>query len=155
VRAGLPGYLEGGQDELTKQLAFLPDFRTESKDPVTLPVFLRNKPDTRAVDLPSTTVRGYLITWLTDWVREYGIDGFRGDTVKHVEPEAWAELKRAATAALADWKAQHPRGSPGGAIASPGSAGARSNAERCGESIDDARFWMVGEFWGHGPARGP
>jgi alpha-amylase len=132
VRAGLPGYLEGGKTEQTKQLAYLPDFRTESSDAVALPVFLRHKPDTRAVDLPNTTVRGYLIKWLTDWVRDYGIDGFRCDTVKHVEPEAWAELKRAATAALADWKAQHPQ-----------------------DKIDDAPFWMVGEFWGHGPARGP
>jgi alpha-amylase len=132
VRAGLPGYLEGGSDEITKQLAYLPDFRTESKEAVKLPVFLRNKPDTRAVDLPNTTVRGYLITWLTAWVREYGIDGFRCDTVKHVEPEAWAQLKVAASAALAQWKAEHPR-----------------------DKIDDAAFWMVGEFWGHGPARGP
>jgi len=132
VRAGLPGYLDGGSDELTKQLAYLPDFRTESKEAVTLPLFLRHKHDTRAVDLPNTTVRGYLIAWLTDWVRRYGIDGFRCDTVKHVEPEAWAELKRAATAALAEWKAAHPQG-----------------------KIDDAPFWMVGEFWGHGPARGP
>src|SRR5262249_6974316 len=57
---------------------------------------------------------------------------FRCDTVKHVEPEAWAELKRAATEALAGWKAEHPR-----------------------DKIDDAPFWMVGEFWGHGPERGP
>ena len=136
VRAGLPGYLEGGHDDVTKQLAYLPDFRTESKEAVGLPVFLRNKPGTRAVERPNTTVRGYLIGWLTDWVRAYGIDGFRCDTVKHVEPEAWAELKRAATAALAAWKADHPQGKPGG-------------------RIDDAPFWMVGEFWGHGPARGP
>ncbi|HET7503798.1 MAG TPA: alpha-amylase family glycosyl hydrolase [Kofleriaceae bacterium] len=132
VRAGLPGYIDGGRDDLTSQLAYLPDFRTESKEAVTLPVFLKRKPGTRAVDLPGTTVRGYLIRWLTDWVREYGIDGFRCDTVKHVEPEAWHELKVAATAALAAWKAQHPEG-----------------------KIDDAPFWMVGEFWGHGPARGP
>ncbi len=132
VRAGLPGYLDGGRDDLTALLAYLPDFRTESKESVTLPVFLRNKPGTRAVDLPNTTVRGYLIAWLTDWVRSYGIDGFRCDTVKHVEPEAWAELKQAATAALAVWKAEHSR-----------------------DKIDDAPFWMVGEFWGHGPARGP
>jgi len=132
VRAGLPGYLDGGRDDLTAQLAFLPDFRTESKDPVHLPAFLARKPGTRAAELPGTTVRGYLIAWLTDWVRRYGIDGFRCDTVKHVEPEAWAELKRAATAALAAWKAEHPR-----------------------QKIDDAPFWMVGEYWGHGPARGP
>jgi alpha-amylase len=132
VRAGLPGYLDGGRDDLTAQLAYLPDFRTESKEAVGLPVFLQHKPGTRAVALPGTTVRGYLIAWLTDWVRTYGIDGFRCDTVKHVEPEAWLELKRAAAAALAEWKGQHPR-----------------------QKIDDAPFWMVGEYWGHGPARGP
>jgi alpha-amylase len=132
VRAGLPGYPDGGRDDLTSQLAFLPDFRTESKDAVSLPAFLRHKPDTRAVELPGTTVRGYLIAWLTAWVGEYGIDGFRCDTVKHVEPEAWAELKRAASAALVGWKAAHPR-----------------------DTIDDAAFWMMGEFWGHGPAPGP
>lgn len=136
VRAGLPGYKDGGQDELTRQLAYLPDFRTESTEPVTLPVFLRNKPDTRARDLPNTAVRGYLIAWLTDWVRNYGIDGFRCDTVKHVEPEAWTELKRAATAALAQWKTEH------------------AHDEARGKS-DDTGFWMVGEFWGHGPERGP
>ncbi|HET9622392.1 MAG TPA: alpha-amylase family glycosyl hydrolase [Kofleriaceae bacterium] len=134
VRAGLPGYLEGGQDELTKQLLYLPDFRTESKDAVTLPVFLKRKKDTKAVDLPNTTVRGYLVHWLTDWVRAYGIDGFRCDTVKHVEPEAWHELKTQATAALAEWKAAHPLAK---------------------DKIDDAPFWMVGELWGHGAERGP
>ncbi len=130
VRAGLPGYTDPGRDDLTMQLAHLPDFRTENPQPVRLPELLRRKQDTRAVDLPGTPVRGYLVRWLTDWVREYGIDGFRADTVKHVEPEAWAELKREATAALADWKARHP-----------------------GKKIDDAPFWMVGEYWGQGPAR--
>jgi alpha-amylase len=132
VRAGLPGYLDGGRDDLTSQLAYLPDFRTESKEAVSLPVFLAHKAGTRAVTLPGTTVRGYLIAWLTDWVRSYGIDGFRCDTVKHVEPEAWLELKRAATSALAAWKSAH-----------------------AAQKIDDAPFWMVGELWGHGPARGP
>ena len=132
VRAGLPGYLDGGRDDLTMQLAFLPDFRTESSEPVKLPAFLRSKPDTRARDLPDTTVRGYLVSWLSDWVREYGIDGFRADTVKHVEPAAWAELKTSATRALADWKARNP-----------------------GKKIDDEPFWMVGEYWGQGPERSP
>src|SRR5678815_204867 len=31
VRAGLPGYPDPGRDDLTSQLAYLPDFRTESK----------------------------------------------------------------------------------------------------------------------------
>lgn len=128
VRAGLPGYIDGGRDDLTMQLAFLPDFRTESKEAVKLPKFLKGKADTRAADLPGTTVRGYLIAWLTDWVRTYGVDGFRCDTVKHVEPEAWAQLKAEGVKALAEWKASHPA-----------------------NKIDDAPFWMVGEFWGAGP----
>jgi len=127
VRAGLPGYIDGGRDDLTMQIAYLPDFRTESKEFVKLPAFLKNKPDTKAVDLPETTVRGYLVKWLTDWVRRFGVDGFRCDTVKHVEPEAWAALKQEATKALAEWKAAHPK-----------------------ERIDDAPFWMVGEYWGSG-----
>lgn len=130
VRAGLPGYIDGGRDDLTMQLAYLPDFRTESPQHVKLPKFLRAKPGTKAVDLPNTTVRGYLVKWLADWVREYGIDGFRADTVKHVEAEAWLELKTEATKALALWKANNPA-----------------------KKMDDQPFWMVGEFWGLGPER--
>ncbi len=130
VRAGLPGYIDGGRDDLTLQLAFLPDFRTDSKEAVKLPRFLRNKADTKAVDLPNATPRTYLVKWLSDWVREYGIDGFRADTVKHVEPEAWAELKKVSAEALADWKQKNPS-----------------------KKIDDAAFWMVGEYWGQGPER--
>ncbi len=58
VRAGLPGYPDGGQDDFTMQLAFLPDFRTESGKAVGLPPILQRKSDTRAVALPDTTVRG-------------------------------------------------------------------------------------------------
>jgi len=130
VRAGLPGYMDGGRDDLTMQLAYLPDFRTESTEFVQLPKFLKQKADTRAVDLPNTTVRGYLIKWLTDWVREFGVDGFRCDTVKHVEPEAWAQLKAEAAKALVEFKAKNPT-----------------------RKVDDAPFWMVGEFWGVGPTK--
>lgn len=130
VRAGLPGYADGGRDELTGQLAYLPDFRTERPNPVDLPPFLKKKSDTRAVFLPNTPVRGYLVNWLANWVREFGVDGFRCDTVKHVEPESWLALKQAASTALAEWKQANP-----------------------GQKIDDAPFWMVGEVWGHGASR--
>ncbi len=112
------------------QLAYLPDFRTERETPVGLPPILQRKPDTRARALPETPVRGYLVQWLSDWVREYGIDGFRCDTVKHVEPASWLALKQAASAALREWKGRHPQ-----------------------QKIDDAPFWMTGEVWGHGPQR--
>lgn len=130
VRAGLPGYPDGGQDDYTMQLAYLPDFRTESGKAVGLPPILQRKNDTRAVARPDATVRSYLVGWLADWVREFGVDGFRADTVKHVEPASWLALRAAATAALADWKARHPK-----------------------QAIDDAPFWMTGEAWGHGPER--
>ncbi|WP_247869722.1 alpha-amylase family glycosyl hydrolase [Herbaspirillum sp. ST 5-3] len=130
VRAGLPGYRDGGRDDFTMQLAYLPDFKTEQDKPVDLPPILRNKPDTGARFMPDTGVRGYLVKWLSDWVREFGVDGFRCDTVKHVEPASWLALKRAASAALAEWKNNNPD-----------------------KKIDDAPFWMTGEVWAHGPER--
>lgn len=127
VRAGLPGYAPEGSDDFTKQVAYLPDFRTESKEHVSLPPFLKAKTDTRATNLPNATVRDYLVSWLTEWVREYGVDGFRCDTVKHVEPAAWKRLKEEAAVALQEWKTKNPA-----------------------KKIDDQPFWMVGEYWGQG-----
>ncbi len=132
VRSGLPGYPPEGVSDYTKQVFYLPDFRTERKEHATLPPFLRAKADTRAKDLTEATVRDYLVTWLTEWVREYGVDGFRCDTVKNVEPESWAALKKAGVVALADWKARNPE-----------------------KKIDDAPFWMVGEYWGASVDRSP
>jgi len=130
IRSGLRGYQEGGRDDLTMQLAYLPDFKTEQTKPVDLPPFLKDKPDTKARAIPNASVRDYLVMWLTQWVRDFGIDGFRADTVKHVEHESWATLKRASTSALAAWKAD--------------------NAQ---QKVDDAPFWMTGEFWGQGIER--
>jgi alpha-amylase len=127
VRASLAGYTPGGVDELTMQLSGLPDFRTESKKFVELPAFLKKKRNTRAVELPGTTVRGYLIKWLTDWVREYGVDGFRCDSAKHVELDAWLALKRAAIEAKAEWMARAPNSASG-----------------------DSSLWMLGEVFGQG-----
>ena len=50
--------------------------------------------------------RNYLIKWLTDWVRTCGIDGFRIDTARHVERDAWQDLKAEAVRALRAWKAE-------------------------------------------------
>ncbi|BBM01745.1 alpha-amylase family glycosyl hydrolase [Microbulbifer sp. GL-2] len=69
----------------------------------------------------------YLIKWLTDWVREYGVDGFRVDTVKHVEAEAWATLKKEADLALEEWKAKNPH-----------------------KKLNDRDFFMVGEVYHFG-----
>lgn len=57
--------------------------------------------------------RYYLIKWHADWVRKYGFDGFRADTVKHTEPEVWKELKKEASLAYEDWKRANPAKKPG------------------------------------------
>ena len=89
LRAGIADYdtpPSATVDPLKGSLAFLPDFRTESEAVVALPEFLAHKAQTRAEPREGYRVRDYLIEWLTGWVREFGVDGFRADTVKHVEP---------------------------------------------------------------------
>lgn len=69
----------------------------------------------------------YIVKWLTDWVRDYGVDGFRVDTAKHVEAEIWAVLKKESEFALKTWKQNNPQ-----------------------QVQDDLPFYMVGEVyhWG-------
>lgn len=101
----------------------LPDFLTESDQAVALPPHLVEKwqregryerevkelndffARTGFVRAP----RYYLIKWHTDWIRKYGVDGFRADTVKHVEAAVWKELKHEASAAYEAWKQAHPK----------------------------------------------
>lgn len=127
VRAGFPGYPAGGTDDQTMQVGGLPDFLTESQKKVDLPEFLKNKKDTRAKPLKDATVVDYLVSWQSDWVRRFGVDGFRCDTVKHIEPEAWAKLKDASSKAFEEWKKNNPD-----------------------KVLDDNKFFTVGEIWDSG-----
>jgi alpha-amylase len=54
------------------------------------------------------TPRNYIIKWLTDYVRELGIDAYRVDTTKHVEEDAWVVLRQQADAAFAAYKKANP-----------------------------------------------
>ncbi|MGZ6142390.1 MAG: alpha-amylase [Myxococcales bacterium] len=133
IRAGLgpSGMFDpGGQDDLTRSLTFLPDFKTESTGIADVPPFFSNKTDTGFKTDEGKTVRQYLVEWQSAWVRQFGFDGFRCDTAKNVELASWAALKQAATAALHDWKAANPA-----------------------KKIDDAPFWMTGEVYGHGVSK--
>ncbi|NDJ55808.1 alpha-amylase [Enterobacteriaceae bacterium 4M9] len=130
IRTDIGDYDNPGFDDLTMSLAFLPDVKTESTQPSGLPHFLRNKPDTAAQAIDGFTPRDYIVHWLTRWVRDFGIDGFRVDTAKHVEKASWLALKNEASAALAAWKQANPD-----------------------KAVDDAPFWMTGEAWGHGVMR--
>lgn len=121
----------------------LQDIRTESETPVALPPFLlakwrdEGRLDTELAELDAFFARTkyprapkyYLIKWLTDWVRDYGVDGFRVDTAKHVDPEAWSQLRVEADLSFAEWKAKNPR-----------------------QVIDQQRFFMFGEVYNFGLA---
>ena len=130
IRTDIGDYDNPGFDDQTMSLAFLPDLKTESTTPSGLPNFYQHKPDTHAKPLPDATPRDYLVTWLSQWVRDYGIDGFRVDTAKHVELAAWQQLKARSSEALVAWKQANPD-----------------------KKLDDAPFWMTGEAWGHGVMR--
>lgn len=136
IRAGLPGYSTNNGSELTQNLASLPDFRTESTANVSVPQFLQFKwqqegtyDEKMAKYSGLGTVSDYLTTWIAEWVENYGVDGFRCDTAKHVELASWQKLKTKCSAALNTWRQNHP-----------GSYGADW----------DEDFWMTGEYWGHG-----
>lgn len=127
IRTDIGEYDSPGFDDLTMSLAFLPDLKTESTHPSGLPVFYRHKTDTHAKAIDGFTPRDYLTHWLSRWVRDFGIDGFRVDTAKHVALPAWQQLKTQASAALVEWKKANPD-----------------------KALDDKPFWMTGEAWGHG-----
>ncbi len=133
VRSGLPGYNESGDgpSEMVQCLTGLPDFRTESSKQVGIPQFLQTKwtkegtlSEKQSKYGTSNTVTGFISTWLSDWVRTYGIDGFRCDTAKHVDKASWKQLKDKCVAALKEWKQANPT-----------------------KKLDDLDFWMTGECW--------
>ncbi|MFQ3229201.1 alpha-amylase [Reinekea sp.] len=126
IRAAFPGYIQPGADDLSLALAGLPDYLTDSNQEVTLPPILANKSDTRAKS-NSQTVIDHLTDWQTYWVREFGIDGFRSDTAKHVELEHWLTLKQKAKLAYKGWQAEQDTNPLTG----------------------DDSFWMVGEVFDH------
>ncbi|MEI8673706.1 alpha-amylase [Vibrio sp. SA48] len=129
VRAGLPGYSKPGSSDITMTLAGLPDFKTESTTAITPPQWLLRNPGTRVVARDNYSVADYLIEWQTDWVKRFGIDGYRVDTVKHVEGQVWQRLKKEASRSLEQWReANGKSGQP---------------------------FWMMGEVWGHSAYRSP
>ena len=77
----------------------------------------------------------YQVIWLSAWVRELGIDGFRCDTAKHVEPERWGQLKVACQAALEAWREDSSKSKT-------------YNGKDTGAADWDESFWMTGECFG-------
>jgi alpha-amylase len=123
----------------------LPDIRTESNQDVELPPRLVEKwaaegrlekeMDELDAFFERTgyprAPRYYIIKWLTDFVRKYGIDGYRLDTAKHVEEGVWDELGKEVRIAFDDWKKANPD-----------------------KVMDDNKFYMVAEVYGYGISGG-
>ena len=131
-----------GSDDLTTCTSYLPDFKNEPNgSSVNLPTFLVNKWQTAdaAHDIPAAkayregnmSVADFEAHWLASWVEEFGIDGFRCDTAKHVEKATWGKLKKYSSEALAKWRANHANGD-----------------DPAASWTDD--FWMTGEHWNFG-----
>jgi alpha-amylase len=123
----------------------LPDIKTESEEAVELPQFLLDKWEQEGRlqqeldELEAFFTRTgyprapkyYIIKWITDYIRKYGVDGFRVDTAKHTEADVWGELYKEAQMAFAEWKAANPQ-----------------------KVLDDNDFYMVGEVYNYNISSG-
>jgi alpha-amylase len=144
VRSNFNGYTTPGEDVFTQSLMGLPDIRTEIEYDLGLPPILKTKwemGDNSKYDLPNANeIRGdvglspaeYISKWLSAWVYNFGIDGFRIDTAKHVEIEVWKKLKEECNTALWDFR--------------------RDNPDNVAANFTDD-FYFLGEVWGQGLAR--
>ncbi|MFL1013116.1 alpha-amylase family glycosyl hydrolase [Flavisericum labens] len=123
----------------------LPDIRTESDHEVELPQQLVEKwkregrYEKEVVELDAffkrtnymRAPRFYIMKWLTDYIREFGIDGYRVDTVKHTEPYVWQEFKDQCDFAFEQFKKNNPE-----------------------KVLDDSTFYLVGEVYNYGISGG-
>jgi alpha-amylase len=142
VRTGPPCAFKSYESVVTCTLVKnLPDIRTESDEPVELPPALLEKWEKEgrleqelaeldaffeATGYPRAP-RYYIIKWLVDYVRKYGIDAYRLDTAKHIEAWIWKELYGEAQRAFAAWKEEHPE-----------------------KVLDENAFFMMGEVYNYG-----
>ena len=119
----------------------LPDIKTESNENVELPPQLvkkwkkegRYEQEVKELDeffkrtgYPRAP-RFYIIKWITDYIKEFGIDGYRVDTVKHTEENVWQEFKKECDYAFTKWKKNNPK-----------------------KVVDENSFYLVGEVYGYG-----
>jgi len=73
----------------------------------------------------------YIIKWLTDYIRELGVDGYRADTVKHIDELVWQEFKTESDIAFEQYKKENPD-----------------------KVLDDNEFYLVGEVYNYGISGG-
>jgi alpha-amylase len=118
----------------------LPDVKTESNDNVELPPFLVEKWKKEGryeAEIASLNTffkntgfprapRFYIMKWLSDYIRDYGIDGYRVDTAKHTYENVWADFRKVCDLTFAEYKKNNPK-----------------------KVLDSNPFFMVGEVYGY------
>ncbi|PWG04969.1 alpha-amylase family glycosyl hydrolase [Polaribacter aquimarinus] len=123
----------------------LPDIRTDSNDNVELPPQLvakwkaegRYEQELKELDVffkrtgYPRAPRFYIMKWLTDYITEFGIDGYRVDTVKHTEESVWQEFKVECDYAFEQYKKNNPE-----------------------KALDDNGFYLVGEVYNYAISHG-
>ena len=118
----------------------LPDILTESEQDVALPLPLLEKwyKEGRLIEevkelnnffakynLPKAP-KYYIMKWLSDYIRNYGIDAYRVDTVKHTEENVWKVFAAIAKDAFNEYKANNPE-----------------------KVLDDNDFFLLGEVYNY------
>ena len=123
----------------------LPDILTESNEAVELPPQLvekwkvegRYEQEVKELDEffertgHPRAPRFYIMKWLTDYITEFGVDGYRVDTVKHTEEFVWQEFKVECDAAFNTYKTNNPD-----------------------KVLDDNAFYLVGEIYNYNISSG-
>lgn len=118
----------------------LPDVKTESNQAVELPQFLVEKwkkegrYEEEIVELNAffkktgypRAPKYYIMKWLSDYILDYGIDGYRVDTAKHTTEDVWADFRKVCDEAFAEFKSKNPQ-----------------------KTLDNNPFFMVGEVYGY------
>lgn len=123
----------------------LPDIKTESETEVELPKILTDKwkaegrYEQEIQELEAFFKRTgyprlpkyYIIKWLTDYILEFGVDGYRADTVKHLEADVWDDFAKECHYAFEQWKTNNPD-----------------------KVLDNSKFYLVGEVYNYGISGG-
>ena len=122
-------------------VANLPDILTESDEPAELPQILvekwknEGKYEAEMKSLNEFFARTgypkapkyYIMKWLADYVKEFGIDGYRIDTVKHTNEDVWKDFQKVCQESFDIYKRNNPS-----------------------KVLDQNLFFTVGEIYGYG-----
>lgn len=118
----------------------LPDVLTESNQNVALPPMLVEKwkkegrYEQEVAELDAffkktgypRAPKYYIMKWLADYIADFGIDGYRADTVKHTQEDIWKDFQAVCQTTFDEYKKNNPS-----------------------KVLDNNKFFTVGEVYGY------